>query len=185
MTVPGHLGVGWRAAQILGQLAGRLAGFQYQFLHGPRDVDRPALVPEVPLDLAADAHLRVGGQVAADRGIETADRLHQPDITHLHQILDRLGTLPVPLHARAHQVAVTSDQQLTRRSARSAGPRQRPHHAQQLPVIQASQIAEPPAARNGRNLLALPRRYGRLTCHRRGQLPWALLSGAHAGPVVR
>jgi hypothetical protein len=39
-------------------------------------MDLPALVAEVPFELAADARPRVRGQAGADGRIEVADRLH-------------------------------------------------------------------------------------------------------------
>jgi hypothetical protein len=100
-----------------GERAARL-----KFLIRDRDSKFTMAFDQVLLDLAADAYLRVGGQVASDRRIEAADRLHQADVPHLHQVLGRLRGAPVPLHARVHQVAVTGYQQLARRSAPSAGP---------------------------------------------------------------
>ena len=39
--------------QVMGQIGGRFAGFQCQFLHGARDMERPALVPEMPVMTAS------------------------------------------------------------------------------------------------------------------------------------
>ena len=62
--VPGEVGLRRRPAQVLGQRPGVRADLQDQFLHGARDVDRPPLVPEVLLDLPADARPREGRQAA-------------------------------------------------------------------------------------------------------------------------
>src|SRR5580704_17163126 len=98
-------------------------------------MDLPALVTEVPLELAGNAWLCVGGQAAAESRIEVVDRLQQADVTHLHQILGWLGAVPVPLDAQPHQAAMTADQQFARRSAPLARPRQRPEDSQQLVVL--------------------------------------------------
>src|ERR1035437_5664646 len=81
--VAGQVGFGWRPAQILGQLPGRRPDLENQILHRALDMELPALVAEVPLDLAADARLRVRGQTAAKGRIEVVDRLHQADVPHL------------------------------------------------------------------------------------------------------
>jgi len=124
--VPGQVGFGRRAAQLLGQPPGRLTDFQDQLLHRPLDTDLPALVPEVPLELAADARPRVRGQAAAGGRIELADRLQQAEIPHLHQVLRRLRAAQVWSHAGPHQALVAGDQQLARRRAPLAGSRRQP-----------------------------------------------------------
>ncbi len=143
------LGVVGHVAQLLGQLPGRLADLQHELLYRALDVHLPALVAEMPLDLARDARLGVGGQAAADSGIEVVDRLQQADVPHLHQVLGRLGAALVPLHAGPHQVAVTADQQLAGRRPAAAGPRQGLDDAQELAVIEPGQVAGHPA-RHGR-----------------------------------
>ena len=149
--VPGQVGFGRGPAQVLGQLPGRLADLEHQLLHGARDVDLPPLVAEVPLDLAADARPRVGGQAAADGRVEVADRLQQADIPHLHQVLRRLRAVQVPPHAGPDQPAVAGHEQLARRRPPLAGRRQRPDDAQQRPVIQPGQVpGQHPAWRGGK-----------------------------------
>jgi hypothetical protein len=107
LLVPG------RTAQLLGEFPARPADLQHQFLRGPLDMDLPALIPEVPLDLTADTWLRVRGQVRPQRGIEVVDRLEQADVAGLHQVLDRLRGVPVALHAPADQRLVAGDDHLT------------------------------------------------------------------------
>jgi hypothetical protein len=70
-------------------------------------VDLPALVPEVALDLAADAWLGVGGQAVADLGVVVVDRLEQADVADLHEVLGGLRAAAVLPYARADQLAVT------------------------------------------------------------------------------
>jgi hypothetical protein len=111
--MPGEVGVGGGTAEFLGELEGLLAGLQDQFLQGPVDMDLPALVTEVPLDLAGDARLSLGGQGAAEGRVEVVDGLQQADVAHLHQVLGRLGAAPVSLHAQPDQAPVTAGQQLT------------------------------------------------------------------------
>src|SRR6185437_9830097 len=101
------------------------------------DTDLPAFVAEMPLELAADARLRVRGQASADGRIEVADRLQQADITHLHQVLRRLRAVHVPSHTGPDEALVAGDQQLARRLPPLAGLRQPPDDAEQRPVIQS------------------------------------------------
>src|SRR5580704_12479250 len=58
-----------RPGQALGQVDPGPPQFLAQFLRGPLDVNLPAFVAEVALDLATHARLGVGGQVAAQRGV--------------------------------------------------------------------------------------------------------------------
>jgi hypothetical protein len=110
-------------------------------------MDLPALVAEVPLELAADARLRVRDQAGADGPIEVADRLHQADIPHLYQVLCRLGVAQVRSHAGPDQALVAGDKQIARRHPPLAGPRRRLHDAQQRPVIQPGQVLNRPVRR--------------------------------------
>jgi hypothetical protein len=64
----GQLVVGGRAAAFLGQLPADRADLEQQFLERAADVDLPALVPEVPLDLAADTRRGVSRQAVSQAG---------------------------------------------------------------------------------------------------------------------
>jgi len=86
-------------------------------------MDLPALVAEMPFELAADARPRVGRQAAAEGRIEIADRLQQADVSHLHQVFLRLGAAHVPPHAGPDQALVAADQQTARRRPLLAGSR--------------------------------------------------------------
>src|SRR6202042_772889 len=108
----GDFRVRGRVAEILDEGGTGFAHPEQQFLHGPLDVDLPALVPEMPLDLPGDARLRVRGQVAAERRVEVVDRLEQPDVADLHQLFFRFRAVPVTARTRADQRTVAEDQSL-------------------------------------------------------------------------
>ena len=155
--VPRQVRLGRSAAELLGQLPGRRADFHGQLLDRALDIKLPARVPEMALDLAGDAGLGIGGQAAAEGRIEVVDRLHQADIPHLHQVLSRLRTAPVSLHAGPDQAAVTAHQQLACRIVPLAGQRQRGDDGQQFPVIQPGQAQAHRGCRDGHYPLGFPR----------------------------
>jgi hypothetical protein len=158
--VPGQVGVGRGAAQLLGQRPGSVADLQDQFLHRAHHAQRPALVAEVPLELAADARPRVGGQAGAGGRIEVADRFQQADIPHLHQVLGRHRAAQVGSHAGPDQALVTGNEQLARCRAPLAGPRQRMNQAEQRLVVQPGQVLPGrPARRSGQSRNQIPGRY--------------------------
>jgi hypothetical protein len=97
-------------------------------------VDLPPLVPEVPLDLAADARLRVGGEAVADLGVVVVYRLEQADVPDLHEIFGWFGAAAVLPDARADQLLVPVHEDLADGGAQLAVPRQRPDLAQQSVV---------------------------------------------------
>ena len=70
----------WHAAELLCQVARRLADFQYQVLQRAVDMYLSAPVREVPLDFPDDVGPGVAGQAAAEGQIEVVDRLQQADI---------------------------------------------------------------------------------------------------------
>jgi hypothetical protein len=124
----------------------------------PVDVQRPALVAEVPLSLAADAGPRVGGQAGPGGGdrIEVADRLQQAEVPDLHQVLGRHRAAPVRPNARPDQALVTGDEQLARGRTPLTGRRQRPDQGQQCQVIEPGQVLPGGSAR-----LSRERQHGR------------------------
>jgi len=101
-----------RPGELLRQLGAGPAQLQPQFLGGPLDVHVPPLVTEVPLDLAGDARLRIRREVAAEGRVEIVDGLEQADVTDLHQLLGRLGAVPVALGAGPDQRLVPADKRL-------------------------------------------------------------------------
>jgi hypothetical protein len=103
-------------------------------------MQRPALVTEVPLELTADARHRVRAQAAADGRIEIADRFHQADVPHLHQVLSRHRTSQVTPHAGPDQAVIPGNQQVKRHRPPLAAPRQRTHQLKQRAVIKRGQF---------------------------------------------
>ena len=94
-------------------------------------MDLPALVAEVPLDLAADARLGVGGEAVADLGVVVVDRLEQADVPDLHQVLGGLGAAAVLPDAGADQLLVAVHEDLAGGGAQLAVPWQRADLGQQ------------------------------------------------------
>jgi hypothetical protein len=103
--------MGGGAAQLLGQGVDHRAHAQMKLLHPPRHPNRPALVPEVPLQLADDGGGGEGRELQATSGVEALDRLEKAEQGHLDQVLD--GFAPVleapgevlgQTHLRAHDL---------------------------------------------------------------------------------
>src|SRR5215468_3362943 len=95
--------------ECLGQLGGGIAYREPSFLERALDMHLPALIPEVPLDLAADARQGVTRKAGASSGIVVVDGLDQPDVSDLQQVLVRFWAVleppdtgpdqwPVPVH---------------------------------------------------------------------------------------
>src|SRR5215475_12280097 len=99
-------------AELLRQCRGRVPDLERQLLERALDVQLPALVAEVALELAGDAGLRVGGQVPAEPGIEVVDRLKQADVANLDQILGEFRAARVTLHAGQNEAPVAADELL-------------------------------------------------------------------------
>ena len=141
--VLGQLGVAWASGPSCWVRSARgLADLQPQLLRRALDVHLPALVAEVPLDLAGDARLGVGGQAAADGRVEVVDGLQQADVADLHQLLGRLRAVPVPLGAGPDQRSVTADQHLAGGVALCAAPRQRLDQLHQFRVAEVGGLAD-------------------------------------------
>lgn len=77
----------------LGELGGRGGQRQPQLLEAARDADRPALVAEVPFDLADDGGGGVRGELDAALRVEAVHGLDQADGGDLGQIVQRLATV--------------------------------------------------------------------------------------------
>lgn len=80
----------------LGELAGRGGQRQPQLLQPARHPHRPALVPEVPLDLAHDGRGGIGGELHPALVVEPVHRLDQADGGHLGQVVQRLTAVAEP-----------------------------------------------------------------------------------------
>src|ERR1700678_2803861 len=129
-----QVGLGWHAPEFLGQLPGRRPGSHSQVLDGPGDVNLPALVPEVALDLAGNVRVSIGRQRAANGRVEVVDRRDQANIAHLHQVFSRLRAVPIALDAGPDQVTVPANEHIARRYPPLAEAGERAHDAQQLTV---------------------------------------------------
>ena len=138
----GDVGVGGVVAELLGEGAGGLADLQDEFLGGAFDVDLPALVAEVAFDFAGDAGLGVGGEAAAEVGVEVVDGLDQAEVADLEEVFGGFGAVFVPGGAGADQVAVAGDQQLARGGAAGGAQRLGAGDAQQGAVVEAAQVGE-------------------------------------------
>ncbi len=139
--VAGQFGVAGQAAELLSELADPLAELEQPFLQRPLHVHLPALVPEVPLDLAGDARLGVRGQAPADLRVEVVDGLEQAHVPHLHKVLGGLRAAPVAVRTGPDQGPVPADQHLTGSRPLGAAPRLRPDHAEQFVVRALLQVA--------------------------------------------
>jgi hypothetical protein len=58
-----------------------------ELLQPAREADRPALVPEVPFDLAGDCRRSEGGELVPEVRIEPVDRLYQTQEADLDYVL--------------------------------------------------------------------------------------------------
>src|SRR6185437_12849667 len=85
-----------------------------ELLQAARHAHRPALVAEVPLDLADDVRRYVGRKRDAAVEVEAVDRLDQPDGSDLDEILELLAAVRVTPRERAHERHVLLDQLLPR-----------------------------------------------------------------------
>lgn len=95
--VTGEVGDGGVTAQTLGELVDSGADTQPKLFDTPRWMQRPLLVPEVPLDGPADGRHGERGEGAAHFGTETVDRLDQSERGDL---ADVLYIRPIPSIAR-------------------------------------------------------------------------------------
>jgi hypothetical protein len=135
--MPRELGVAGLARQFLGELVGCGADPQPQFLRGALYPQLPAVVPEIPLDLRADARLGVGSQIAADPGVEIADRLHQPQVPGLDKVLGELRADAVTGRAGADNALMPAYQGLAGRLPLQITRRPGTHHRDELPVTES------------------------------------------------
>src|SRR6185437_15873065 len=108
------LGDRGRPAQLHGQLLDEPRQLDVQLLQAAWHAHRPALVAEVPLDLADDVRRRIRRQLDTALEIEPIDRLDQADRADLDEILQLLAAIRVPARERAHERHVLLDQLLAR-----------------------------------------------------------------------
>src|SRR6266700_384950 len=127
----GQFGFLRRPAELLGEFLGGLTQLEQELLGGPADVDLPPLVAEVPLDLAADAGLRVAGEAVADLGVIVVYRLEQADVPDLHKIFCGYGAAAVLPDARADELLVAVHDYFADGGAQFAVSRQRPDLGEQ------------------------------------------------------
>src|SRR5207253_1979146 len=92
------------------QVADGLGQRELELLQAARHPDRPALVPEVPLDLAHDGGRGVGGELHAALQVEPVDRLDQPDRGDLGEVVQPLAAVPEPARKVLHQRQMQFDQ---------------------------------------------------------------------------
>src|SRR6266536_1146755 len=107
-----QLGDRRRAAELHGQLLDQPRELHVQLLQPARHAHRPALVAEVPLDLADDVRRRIRRQLDAAAQVEAVNRLDQADRADLDEILELLAAVRVPARKRAHERHVLLDQLL-------------------------------------------------------------------------
>ncbi len=108
--VLGQLGHGGGAAVLLRQVAGGLGQAELELLQPARNPDGPALVAEVPLDLADDGRRGVGGELDGALEVEAVDGLDQPDGRDLHEVIERLAAVAEPPGQVLHQREVGLDE---------------------------------------------------------------------------
>jgi hypothetical protein len=75
-------------------------------LQAPRNLDRPALVAEVALDLTHDRRGRIRRELDAALEIEAIDRLDEADRPDLNKVVERLAAVGELDGQIAHEVEV-------------------------------------------------------------------------------
>ena len=96
----------------MGQLLGGRREGEPQLLQPTGYADGPALVAEVPLDLADDRRGRVGGELDAALDVEAVDRLDQADGADLDEVVERLAPAGEPPGEVLDERQVEADQLL-------------------------------------------------------------------------
>src|SRR5207253_2154394 len=102
------------AGELHGELLDEPRELDVELLQSTRHAHRPALVAEVPLDLADDVRRRVRRQLDAALEVETVDRLDQADGSDLDQILELLAAVRIAPREGANERHVLLDQLLPR-----------------------------------------------------------------------
>lgn len=104
-----QFGVGRRASESLSEGHAGPGGLQMSLLQTARDVQAPAPVAEVLLELAEHGRHQIAEERFASPRVEAVDRLHQSQSGDLTQILGRLSTLPVAAGEAGHERQVDTD----------------------------------------------------------------------------
>ena len=107
---PGDLGHGGGALELLGELTDHRAQAEIQLLEPPGHPYRPALVPEMALELSDDGRGGVGGELHLAVRVEPVDGLDQPDGAHLDKVVQRLPPAGEAPGQVLHQSQVRFDQ---------------------------------------------------------------------------
>ena len=106
--VLGDLGDRRRVLESLRERVDRLVHLERELLKTTRDLDGPALVAEVALDLPHDRGRRVGGELDLAVDVEAVDSLDEADGPDLDQVVDRLTAVPEPAREVASRGSGTS-----------------------------------------------------------------------------
>src|SRR5438105_9897149 len=77
-----------------------------ELLQAPWKADGRAFVAEVSLDLARDGQRREGGELIAEVGVEALDRLDQPEVADLDDVVERLSAVLKLAREEVHEIAV-------------------------------------------------------------------------------
>src|SRR4051812_25480587 len=95
MRVSRQLGDGRRATDSARELALGLLDLEHALLKAARQVDGPASVAEVTLDLAHHGRYRVRGERHPAAGLEPVYGLHEAETRDLQQVLEGLASAQV------------------------------------------------------------------------------------------
>ena len=106
----GQLGDRRRMPELDVELLDRAVDREVEFLQPARNLDGPALIAEIALDLADDRRRRVGRELDAALEIEAVDRFEQPDRADLDQIVERFAAIGELDRQVARQVEVRDDE---------------------------------------------------------------------------
>ncbi|GAA3045604.1 hypothetical protein GCM10020000_26670 [Streptomyces olivoverticillatus] len=121
------------AAVPLGELGGGGGQCQPQLLEPARHAHGPALVAEVPFDLADDRGRGVGGELHAAVRVEPVHRLDQADGGHLGQVVERLAAVAEPPRQVLHQRQVHPHQVIAQLGPLRRAVRQAPQLDEEQP----------------------------------------------------
>ena len=97
-------------AQRYGEFVAGAVDREIELLQAARNLDRPAFIAKVALDLADDRRRRVGRELDAALEIETVDRLEQPDGSDLHEVVERLPAIGKSHREKAHEIEMNDDE---------------------------------------------------------------------------